>query len=172
MKALEAIQQAIAAASTLEEVEQLQEQLAEIAEIVSQLQDAADERYEEIEAEVSAREEEEYEAEEAERTGEKLTEYNLEIAKGEAMITKCSKTWEITLLNPFYGQAQYLTLPVSTPESEVNQKCKFYLSEWPFEIKPYCGWYGNQKVEVSAEEILKEGLEAAKQEKLSLLFNN
>ncbi|BAY15650.1 hypothetical protein NIES21_14680 [Anabaenopsis circularis NIES-21] len=169
---LEAIKSAIASATTLEEIEELQEQLQELA-------DTAQERYDEIECEIEevesakqAQEEAEYEAEELARTGEKLKDCNVTTEQGEAIITKHSKTWEITLLHSYYGQAQYLSFPASTPESEVNEKVNFYLTEWPFEINPYCGWYGNHKVEVSAEEILEKGIEAARQEKLDLLFKN
>lgn len=176
---LEAIKAAIASANTLEEIEAIQEQLQELADAISELQDEAQERYEEIESEIEeaesarqAQEEAEYEAEELARTGEKLKDCNVKAELGEAMITKHSKTWEILLLHSYYGQAQYLSLPATTPESEVEQKCRFYLNEWPFEIKPYCGWYENHKVEVTAEEILQKGLEAARQEKLDLLFNN
>ncbi|ALF55614.1 hypothetical protein ACX27_26675 [Nostoc piscinale CENA21] len=169
---LEAIKTAIASATTLEEIEALQEQLQELADAISELQDEAQDRYEEIETEIEEAEAVAEEAEEAERTGEKLNDCNIVTECGEAIITKHSKTWEISLLHHYYGQAQYLCLPSSTPESEVLDKCKYYLTEWPFEIQSYCGWFKNHKVELSAEEILEKGIEAAKQEKLNLLFNN
>ncbi|AFY45469.1 hypothetical protein [Nostoc sp. PCC 7107] len=174
---LEAIKAAIAGASTIEAIEALQAQLAELAEAISQLQDEAEERQFEIEAEIEeidsakqAQEEAEYEAEELARTGEKERDCNVKTERGEAFITKHSKTWEILLLHSYYGEAKYLSLPASTPESEVTEKVKFYLSEWPFEIQEYCGWYGNHKIEVTVEEILQKGLEVARQEKLDLLF--
>ncbi|MCC5636307.1 hypothetical protein LC593_10645 [Nostoc sp. CHAB 5844] len=177
---LEAIKAAIASATTLEAIEAIQEQLQELADAVSELQNQAQERYDEIECEIEeaesarqAQEEEEYEAIELERTGEKLKDCNIATERGEAIITKHFKTWEIQLLHSFYGQAQYLSLPASTPESEVVEKATFYLNEeWPYEIQPYCGWYGDQLVEVTAAEILHKGLEAARQEKLDLLFKN
>ncbi|MBD2298931.1 hypothetical protein H6G80_04030 [Nostoc sp. FACHB-87] len=169
---LEAIKSAIASATTLEEIEALQGELQELADAISELQEECEERYEEIEAEISAEEEAEFESEELERTGEKLKDCGTTTEHGDAIITKFAKTWEITLLHPFYGQAQHFSLPANTPENEVLEKAKFYLAGWPFEIQPYCGWYRNQKVEVSAEEILEKGIEAAKQEKLDLLFKN
>lgn len=169
---LEAIKSAIASATTLEEIEALQEQLQELADAVSELQDEAQERYEELESEINDAEAAEEAAEELKRTGEKLGERNIVTNRGEAFISKHSKTWEITLLHSYYGQAQYLSLPASTPESEVLEKSNYYLTEWPFEIQPYCGWFRNHKVEVSAEEILEKGIEAARQEKLDLLFKN
>jgi hypothetical protein len=59
---------------------------------------------------------------------------------------------------------------LSEPCLDVISKAEFNLKEWPFEIRSYCGWYGDTKVEVSAEEILAKGIEAARQEKLNLLF--
>jgi hypothetical protein len=176
---LEAIKAAIASAITLDEVEAIQAQIEELAEAISKLQDEAQERYEELEAEaeeaqaaIDAAEEAAYEAEELARTGEKVGELKVTTDRGEAIISKHRKTYEVTLLHHFYGQCEYYELPATTPETDVISKAEFNLNEWPFEIRGYCGWYGDTKVEVSPEEILLKGIEAARQEKLNLLFQN
>lgn len=174
---LEAIKAAIASANTLDEVAAIQAQLEELAEAISQAQDEAQERYEELEAEageaqaaIDAVEEAAYEAEELARTGEKVGELKVVTDKGEAIISKHRKTYEVTLLHHFYGQCEYYELPATTPEADVLSKAEFQLTEWPFEIRPYYGWRGDTRVEVTAEEILAKGIEAARQEKLNLLF--